>query len=125
MLTIRQAKISDLPGITEIYNDAVLKLTATFDTEPKNLKEQKVWFGHHNDTYPIVVAEEEGLVVGWASISRWSDKLAYAGTGESRSMSGRGTGGGESDGKCLPPFWTEAKRADCTPLSPASCRIMT
>ncbi len=71
MLTIRQATMSDLPGITEIYNDAVLKLVATFDTEPKTLEEQKVWFQHHGATYPVLVAEEDGLVVGWASISRW------------------------------------------------------
>ncbi len=82
MLTIRQAEINDLPGITEIYNAAVLKLVATFDTEPKTLEEQKAWFIHHNATYPIMVAEDNGLVVGWASISRWSEKLAYAGTGE-------------------------------------------
>ena len=82
MLTTRQATISDLLGITEIYNDAVLKLVATFDTEPKTLEEQKTWFDRHNATYPIMVAEQDGIVVGWASISRWSEKLAYAGTGE-------------------------------------------
>jgi len=39
--TIREAAIEDLPGITRIYNDAVLSTVATFDTEPKTLEEQR------------------------------------------------------------------------------------
>jgi L-amino acid N-acyltransferase YncA len=33
---IRKAELSDLDVITEIYNEAVLTTTATFDTEPKS-----------------------------------------------------------------------------------------
>ena len=44
MLSIREAKIKDLEKITEIYNEAILKTTATFDTQIKTFDEQKVWF---------------------------------------------------------------------------------
>jgi L-amino acid N-acyltransferase YncA len=82
MLIIRQAILEDLGAITEIYNEAILKTVATFDTEPKTLEEQKIWFANHGSKYPILVAEQDGLVVGWASLSRWSDRCAYSDTAE-------------------------------------------
>ena len=82
MLTIRQATLEDLGAITEIYNDAILKTTATFDTVPKTPEEQKTWFTDHSPEYPILVAQSSGLVVGWASLSRWSDRCGYSGTAE-------------------------------------------
>ena len=35
MADIRQATANDLEAITEIYNEAILKTVATFDTETK------------------------------------------------------------------------------------------
>lgn len=82
MLTIRKATPADLGAITGIYNEAILKTTATFDTEPKTEDEQKSWFEHHGPRYPILVAQEDNLIVGWASLSQWSDRCAYSGTAE-------------------------------------------
>jgi L-amino acid N-acyltransferase len=79
---IRDAKWEDLPAITEIYNEAVRTTTATFDMECKTLTEQKRWFEHHGEKHPVLVAEENGIVRGWASLTQWSDRLAYAGTAE-------------------------------------------
>lgn len=82
MVTIRTARVSDLPAITEIYNEAILKTTATFDTEPKSEAEQLEWFETHDSRHPILVAELDGAVVGWTSLSKWSDRCAYADTAE-------------------------------------------
>jgi|WetSurMetagenome_2_1015567.scaffolds.fasta_scaffold159116_2 L-amino acid N-acyltransferase len=82
MFTIRPAQLVDLDAITEIYNDAILNTRATFDTQPKTRAEQEAWFHAHDAMYPLLVGEVEGVVVGWASISRWSDRCAYAETGE-------------------------------------------
>ena len=82
MLTIRKATLADLGAITGIYNEAILKTVATFDTEPKTDAEQKSWFDHHGPRYPILVAEEDNLIVGWASLSMWSDRCAYSDTAE-------------------------------------------
>ena len=82
MLTIRQATRADLGPITEIYNDAIEKTTATFDTEPKTVEEQEVWFVSHDARHPVLVAVEEGLVVAWASLSQWSERCAYTDTAE-------------------------------------------
>ncbi len=82
MLTIRRATSADLAAITAIYNDAVVSTTATFDTQTKNLEEQKTWFSKHGEKYPILVAEDDNLIIGWASLSRWSGRCAYADTAE-------------------------------------------
>ena len=82
MLTIRSATLQDLGAITEIYNDAILKTVATFDTETKTEAEQQRWFEGHGSRYPILVAEEDNLIVGWASLSQWSDRCAYSDTAE-------------------------------------------
>ncbi|MBI4243473.1 MAG: N-acetyltransferase family protein [Planctomycetes bacterium] len=79
---IRSAVIHDLNAITEIYNDAILTTTATFDTEPKTVSEQTEWFENHGVKYPILVAELDQKIVGWASLSKWSDRCAYAETAE-------------------------------------------
>ena len=82
MLTTRKATFEDLDAITEIYNEAILKTVATFDTEPKTDDEQKSWFTHHGPKYPIVVAEQDNIIIGWASLSQWSDRCAYSDTAE-------------------------------------------
>jgi len=82
MLTIRSATAADVPAITDIYNDAILRTVASFDTAPKSLNEQAAWFNAHDARHPILVAELDGAVVGWASLSAWSDRCAYADTAE-------------------------------------------
>jgi L-amino acid N-acyltransferase YncA len=82
MLIIRPANPDDLIAITGIYNEAVLTTDATFDTEPKSVENQKEWFDSHNSRNPIIVAEIENTVIGWASLSKWSDRFAYSDTAE-------------------------------------------
>ena len=82
MSTIRFAALEDLGAITQIYNEAVVNSVAAFDTEPKTLDEQKSWFANHGSRSPILVAELDDLIVGWASLSKWSDRCAYSDTAE-------------------------------------------
>ena len=81
-LITRKAELSDVDAITEIYNEAILTTTATFDTKPKSIAEQLQWFQSHDKRHPIWVAVLDGKVVGWISLSKWSDRLAYNDTGE-------------------------------------------
>ncbi len=82
MFIIRPAKPDDLTAITDIYNEAILTTDATFDTEPKTVESQKEWFEHHDSRNPILVAESDNQVNGWASLSQWSDRCAYSDTAE-------------------------------------------
>lgn len=82
MLMIRPATEKDVPAITEIYNDAILNSVATFDTELKTVEDRLQWLNNHDTMHPVIVAESDGKVLGWASLSRWSERAAYDTTAE-------------------------------------------
>lgn len=82
MIIIRKALLADLPFITAIYNKAVLNTTATFDLEVKTLEDRVGWFSNRGENFPIIVAEKQEKVVGYASLSKWSDKKGYDITAE-------------------------------------------
>jgi len=82
MINIRKTTLQDMEAITAIYNDAIINTAATFDIEPKSREEQLTWFNNHEGKYIILVAETGGEVIGWASLSRWSDRCAYSDTAE-------------------------------------------
>jgi phosphinothricin acetyltransferase len=82
LVKIRAATLKDLKGITEIYNHAILNTVATFDTEIKTVQEQKKWFKEHGSKNPIVVAESDKEIVGFASLSKYSTRCAYSDTAE-------------------------------------------
>ena len=81
-LQIRRAELSDLDAITEIYNEAIRTTTATFDTEPKTVDQRRDWFESHGARHPVFTSKLDGKVVGWASLSKWSDRPAYDETAE-------------------------------------------
>ena len=72
----------DLNRIVEIYNWAIENTSATFDTNRKTTQSQLGWFESHDEKHPVIVARENGRVLAWGSISPWSDRCAYSGTGE-------------------------------------------
>ncbi len=82
MFATRRATVADLKAITDIYNEAVVTTDATFDLETRTEEEQGVWLAGHDAMHPVLVAELDGMVVGWASLSKWSSRSAYAGTAE-------------------------------------------
>lgn len=77
---VRPAALDDLPAITDIYNLATHTI-ANFDTE-KTLQNRVEWYLDHGARLPVLVAECDGLVIGWGSLSSWSDQLPYADTCE-------------------------------------------
>ncbi|AHF06729.1 GNAT family N-acetyltransferase [Desulfitobacterium metallireducens] len=82
-ITIRIANNLDLKQITEIYNWAVENTVATFDLENRTEEKANEWFlVHQNSYYPLVVAEKEGKILGWASISPFHPRPAYKASGE-------------------------------------------
>ena len=99
-LQVRAATADDAGTINEIYNEAVATTTATFDTQPKLMADRQKWMDDHVGRYAVLVAEAGAAgVVGWASLSRWSDRPAYDATGESSvyvASAWRGKGIGKS-----------------------------
>jgi len=76
-LLIEDATEADLSAMAAIYNQAVLSTTGTFDITPRSVAHMKSWFEAHGDTYPVIVARRNKAVAGWASLSAWSERLAY------------------------------------------------
>ena len=98
-MLVRRAEARDLAGIFAIYDDEILHGTATFDTEPVPEERQILWLAaHQSERHPAIVAEEDSsIVLGWASLSPWSDRCAYARAAEvsvyvHRDYRGRGVG---------------------------------
>ena len=84
MITIRPATEADLPGLLEIYNDAVLHTTATYDYEPRTLEQRRQWFeDHRRDNYAVfVAADEAGRIVGWSALNPYPARPGYRFTTE-------------------------------------------
>lgn len=73
-MNVRRAVRDDVPAIRDIYNDAVLTTTATYDYEPQPLDQQLAWFDRH----VVFVAEAPGgQVVGWSSIGEYRPRPGY------------------------------------------------
>lgn len=76
---LRPATIDDLPRLTDIYNHYVVETPTTFDTVPFSVDERREWFGHYSDSgrHRLIVAERGGIVLGYTTSSRFSDRAAY------------------------------------------------
>jgi phosphinothricin acetyltransferase len=81
-VNIRRAELADAEPINEIYNEAILTTTATFDTEPKDIAERIKWLKSHDDRHPVLVSLSENKIMGWSALSRWSERRAYDDTAE-------------------------------------------
>jgi L-amino acid N-acyltransferase YncA len=79
---VREATTADRRAILDIYNDAVLHSTATFDLEVRSWREQQQWFVAHRSPYQVLVAAIGDTVAGWGSISRFRTRPAYGFTAE-------------------------------------------
>lgn len=84
MITIRPATEADLSGILEIYNDAVLHSTATYDYEPRPLEHRRQWFAdHQREDYAVFVAvDESARIVGWSALNPYHARPGYRFTTE-------------------------------------------
>jgi len=76
---IRFARESDLGRLTQIYNYYVINTPITFDLEPLSVAERCEWFRHYSASGPhrLLIAETDGLVVGYVTSSRFRPKAAY------------------------------------------------
>lgn len=69
---IRLAQIEDLPAIVDIYNQSIPSQQSTGDTQPVRVEERMTWFREHRPgEHPIFVAEVDGGVAGWCSLSAY------------------------------------------------------
>lgn len=83
-ILVRPATEGDLPAIQRIYNHAILTTVATWDVEPWPDERRRAWFEEHagDPSQPVLVAELEGEVGGFAYLSEYRPKVGYRHTRE-------------------------------------------
>lgn len=77
-MNIRIAEEKDLQAMLDIYNYEVTNGVATLDLQEKTLEERRAWFEEHNvENHPLYVADVDGCVAGYVSLSKYREKEAY------------------------------------------------
>ena len=101
-MRLRPAVRSDVGAIAAIYNEGIAGRQATFETRPRAETEVAPWL---DDANPLLVAEEDDQVLGFARVSAYSDRCVYEGVGEhgvyvAAAAQGRGLGRALLDALC-------------------------
>jgi len=76
-LRIRGATAGDVDAICRIYNQGIRDRVATLETEERTPEERAQWLGARGPRHPVLVAEADGGVVGWASLNVFNARRAY------------------------------------------------
>jgi len=101
-MKIRRATVDDAEAIRAIYNAEVTGSTVTFDLVPRTAQEQVAWLVERSGAYAVLVAEDEdGTVLGFASLSPFRERPAYSTTVEDSVYVGRDRRGGGVGGALL------------------------
>jgi L-amino acid N-acyltransferase YncA len=61
-MVIRHACPQDLESILHIYNEGIEDRIGTLETKQKDIIYMTEWFQNKSDRYPVVVAEERGVI---------------------------------------------------------------
>ena len=94
-VSIRPGEPADAGAIAAIYNEGIEDRLATFETAPRGAEDVLGWTGE--GAAPLLVAEADGAVLGWARAGDYSDRCVYEGVREyavyvARDARGRGVG---------------------------------
>lgn len=90
----RPATKRDAPTIARIYNEGIEDRIATFETRPRTAADVESWI---KGVHPVVVVEDGGAVIAFASSSTYRPRECYSGVADfsvyaARSARGRGAG---------------------------------
>lgn len=83
MSVIREATAADLEAVRAIYNQAVRETTSTWDHQERSAADHQHWYDvKHDAGFPLLVAEDAGEVIGYASYGLFRPHSGYAHTME-------------------------------------------
>jgi L-amino acid N-acyltransferase YncA len=82
-IAIRNATENDLPAMLEIYNDVILTTTAVYSEKPHTAAMRLAWFKERTAVgFPVIVAEQNGILVGFGSYGHFRVWPCYRFTAE-------------------------------------------
>ncbi|MCF8463609.1 MAG: GNAT family N-acetyltransferase [Flavobacteriales bacterium] len=75
---IRTATENDVPRIMEITNHEILNSTVLYEYEARSIEMQQTWFVEkQTNNWPVIVAEKDGVVVGFGTYGPFRARIAY------------------------------------------------
>lgn len=77
MLCIRSLEQRDIPACVEIYNYYIENTTVTFEETALREADFSARAQRIQKTYPYLVAEKDGMVVGYAYLDAYHERSAY------------------------------------------------
>ncbi|SET38082.1 arsinothricin resistance N-acetyltransferase ArsN1 family A [Paenibacillus sp. NFR01] len=81
-IAVRRAVTEDVADLLLIYNQGIEDRIATLEEETKDLAYMEKWLEDHQGRHAVLVAEERGQIVGWASLNPYSHRCAYRGVAD-------------------------------------------
>jgi|TARA_B110000240_G_C13209755_1_gene329876 L-amino acid N-acyltransferase YncA len=81
-MEVRLAVPADAEAIRVIYNHEVMSSVATFDLVERSREAQVEWLAERSGAFSVLVAEVDGEVAGFASLSQYRERAAYRSTVE-------------------------------------------
>ncbi|MHA0036747.1 arsinothricin resistance N-acetyltransferase ArsN1 family A [Deinococcus sp. PESE-13] len=108
-LLVRVATLADAAAIAHIYNQGIAERNSTFETRSRTAQDVEAWF---DGVHPIMVVEEDGQVVAFASTGSYRARECYAGVAEFSvyvEREARGKGAGKAVMQVLIPVARQAR----------------
>jgi len=81
-LQVRPAELRDAHDIARIYFQAIQDHLATFENFLGTPEERSRWVADHSGKYPLLVADLDGRVLGWTSLSPYHVRPRIEGIAE-------------------------------------------
>ena len=77
-MNIRPVTLEDAAQVAEIYNFYIKNTHQTFETEVLSADEMQKRIAETSEKYPFLVAEEDGVIYGYACAVQFKLRQAYA-----------------------------------------------
>jgi len=104
----RVARPDDAAAIARIYNAGIDDRVATFETRHRTPADVAAWF---DGIHPIVVVEDEGEILAFASTSTYRPRDCYSGIAEFSVYADRAARGRGAGHVAMEALFAEARRA--------------
>jgi len=76
-IVIDSADAADAAAICAIYNEGIQDRIATLEEDLRTPDERRAWLAARGPRHPVIVARQDGAVVGWGSLNPFNARPVY------------------------------------------------